>query len=55
MAKSIGYTFLIVTILLALEWFQIIDVPYLEIPDYTSGKKAIVESTEDTLSQTTKN
>jgi hypothetical protein len=52
MGKIIGYTFFIIACLLALEWFQIIDVPYLEIPDYTSGKKAIVESTEDTLSQT---
>ena len=52
MGKFIGYTFLIITILLALEWFQIVDVPYLEIPDYTSGKKAIIESSEDTLDQT---
>jgi len=52
MAKSIGYTFLIVTVTLILEWFQIIDVPFLEIPDYTSGKKSMIESTQNTLSQT---
>jgi len=51
MGKYIGYTVLIIAILFALEWFQIVDVPYLEIPDYTSGKTAIVHSTEDSLDQ----
>ena len=49
MGKYIGYTFLVLAILFALEWFQVFDVPYLEIPDWTSGKKEIVESTEDSL------
>jgi len=51
MGKFIGYALLIVVILLALEWFQIIDIPYLEIPDYTSGKTQGIESTQKTLDQ----
>ena len=51
MGKFIGYTIFIITIVFVLEWFQIVDVPYLEIPDYTSGKKAMVESRNDALGQ----
>ena len=51
MGKFIGYTLLIIAALLALEWFQIFDVPYLEIPDYTTGKKQGIVSTQEVLDQ----
>ena len=51
MGKYIGYTFLILIILFALEWFQVFDVPYMEIPDWTSGKNEMAKSTEDSLEQ----
>jgi hypothetical protein len=49
MGKYIGYTFLIIVVVIALEYLQIVDVPYLEIPDFTSGKKDMIYSTEDVL------
>jgi hypothetical protein len=51
MGKFIGYTFLVLAILFTLEWFQIVDIPYFEIPDYTSGKKVMVDSTKDAMDQ----
>lgn len=49
MGKYIGYTLLIIVVVIALEWFQIVDVPFFDIPDYTSGKKDMIHSTEDVL------
>ncbi|MDJ0781726.1 MAG: hypothetical protein QNJ22_07120 [Desulfosarcinaceae bacterium] len=51
MGKYLGYVILILTLLFALEWFQVVDVPVLEIPDYLSGKRDMVESTEAVLDQ----
>ena len=49
MGKYIGYTLLVIVVVFVLEWFQIVDVPYFDIPDLTSGKKDMVHSTEDIL------
>jgi hypothetical protein len=49
MGKYIGYTLLIIVVVIALEYLQIVDVPYLEISDFTSGKKDMIYSTEDVL------
>ena len=49
MGKYIAYTLLIIVVVLTLEWLQIVDVPYLEIPDFTSQKKDMIYSTEDVL------
>lgn len=49
MGKYIGYTLLIIVVVVALEWLQIVDVPYLDIPDLTSQKKDMIYSTEDVL------
>jgi hypothetical protein len=51
MGKYIGYTILIIGVIFALEWFQIVDVPFFEIPDLLSGKKEMIHSTEDVLEQ----
>ena len=37
--KYIGYAILIFAILFALELFGVVDIPFLEIPDFLSGKK----------------
>jgi hypothetical protein len=47
--KYLGYVILIVVAIFVLEWFQIFDVPFIEIPDFMSGKKDMVHSTEDVL------
>ena len=49
MGKYIGYTLLIVVVVFALEWFQIVDVPFFDIPDYISEKKDIIHSTDGVL------
>jgi hypothetical protein len=51
MGKYLAYATLVITILFLLEWFQIVDVPYFNIPDYLSGKKEMIESTEGVLKQ----
>jgi hypothetical protein len=51
MGKYIGFAILIIVAIFALEYFQIVDVPFLEIPDFLSGKKQMIESTENVLIQ----
>lgn len=51
MGKYLAYTLLAIAILFLLEWFQIVDVPFLDIPDYLSGKKEMIESTKGVLKQ----
>ena len=51
MGKYLGYTILIIVVVFVLEWFQIVDLPFLEIPDFLSGKKGMIHSTEDVLEQ----
>jgi len=49
MGKYIGYAILIMFVIFVLEWFQIVDVPFFEIPDFLSGKKDMLDSTQDVL------
>jgi hypothetical protein len=51
MGKYIGYVILIIVVIFLLEWFQIVDVPFLEIPDSISRKKEMVDSSKDVLEQ----
>lgn len=43
MAKFFLYLFFIFVIILGLEFFKIVDVPYLEIPDFVSGTEEILQ------------
>ena len=49
MGKYIGYAIIVFLILLFLEWFEIVDIPFLEIPDFTSGKKEMIYKTKEAL------
>ena len=49
--KYLGYAILIIVVIFVLEWFQIVDVPFFEIPDLMSGKKDMINSAEDVLEQ----
>jgi hypothetical protein len=51
MGKYLGYAILIIGVIFVLEWFQIVDVPFLEIPNFLSGKKDMIHSTKDVLEQ----
>ena len=54
MGKYVGYALLIIVTFFVLEWFQIVDVPYLEIPNWSSGKHEMVKTTENSLDQLNK-
>jgi hypothetical protein len=41
MAKYFLYLFFILVLIFALEFFKIVDIPYLEIPDWVSGTEAL--------------
>ena len=47
MGKYIGYAILVIVVVFVLEWLQIVDVPFFEIPDFISGKKDMIDSTKD--------
>ena len=51
MGKYLGYAILIIGLIFVLEWFQIVDVPVLVIPDFLLGKKDMIHSTGDVLEQ----
>lgn len=51
MGKYVAYAILIIAIIFFLEWFQIVDFPFFEIPNFISGKKDMIESTGDVLKQ----
>jgi hypothetical protein len=49
MGKYIGGAIIIFLILVILEWFQIVDIPFLELPDFTAGKKEMIHKTKKAL------
>ena len=51
MGKYIGYVILILIVLFAVEFFGIVDIPYLDIPNYFSGKEDMIDKTENAMKQ----
>ena len=51
MGKYLAYVIVIVIVLFAIEWFEIVDIPLIEIPDYLSGKEEAIDKTEQALEQ----
>jgi hypothetical protein len=49
MLKYVGLAIIIVIALFFLEWFAIVDVPFLEIRDFTAGKKAMLGKTIEAI------
>ena len=49
MGKYIVYAIIVFLILLILEWLKIVDIPFLEIPDFTAGKKEMIYKTKEAL------
>ncbi|BBO70424.1 hypothetical protein DSCA_43540 [Desulfosarcina alkanivorans] len=47
MAKMVIYALIVIIAAFALEFFRIVDVPFLEIPDFMSGKVEMVHKSED--------
>jgi hypothetical protein len=49
MGKYVAYALVVLSILFALEWLEIVDIPFLEIPDFTGGKEEMIDKTKDTM------
>jgi hypothetical protein len=49
MGKYIAYILCIIVILLGLEYFQIVDIPYLDLPDIQAEGEAYKEKSEDNM------
>ena len=49
MGKFVIYILGILAILFLLEWFRLVDIPYLEIPNYTGSKKELYEKSPGSL------
>ena len=49
MGKLVIYGIIVLIVVLILEFFGIVDIPYLEIPDYTSGKSQTIQKTQDAV------
>ena len=49
MGKQFGILILIVAALFGLEWFGLIDIPYLELPDLKAGKHEMIYHTVEAL------
>jgi len=46
MGKYFAGLILVVITLLALEWFGVIDIPYVELPNLTAGKQNLHQTME---------
>ena len=51
MGKYVGYFIIIVVALFLLEWFGIVDIPFIDIQGYLSGKEDVIDKTEKALEQ----
>ncbi len=48
-AKPIIYIIVVLIVLLFLEAMEIVDIPYLEVPDFFSGKGTMMQKTTEGL------
>ena len=51
MGKYIGYLLIILVIIFALEYFQIVDIPYFDIPDLQTKGEQIKSKSEDNMNR----
>lgn len=51
MGKYVAYFLIIVIALFLLEWFEIVDIPLIDIPSYLIGKEEAIDKTEKALEQ----
>ena len=49
MGKHFGILILIVVVLLGLEWFGAIDIPYLDLPELKAGKQEMIYKTAEAV------
>ena len=51
MGKYFLYGVIIFIALIILNWFEIVNIPWLDIPDYTGSKQEMVSRSHDTVKQ----
>jgi hypothetical protein len=49
MGKYISYILCILVIIFALEYFQVVDIPYLDLPDIQTKGEEYKEKSEDNM------
>jgi len=49
MGRYIIYILVIFIALFILNWFKVVDIPFLDPPDFTGDKQESIHKTEDTL------
>ena len=49
MSKYVIYTVLIFIALLIMNWFKIINIPFLDIPDFTATKQETILKAQDSV------
>jgi hypothetical protein len=49
MGRYIMYILAVFIALFILNWFKIVDIPFLDVPDLTMDKQESIHKTEDTL------
>ena len=49
MGKYIAYALVVLAVLFFLEWFEIVDVPLIELPDLSAKQEHILEKSADNM------
>ena len=49
MGKYVVWFIIIVIALLAVEWFGFIDIPYVDLPDFTASKEDLIQKTTEAV------
>ena len=49
MGKYIGYALVVATALFLLEWFEIVDVPFVDLPELAQQQQEVIEKSEDNM------
>ena len=49
MGKAFAYVVVILLGLFVLEWFGIIDIPYIDLPEFNASKQDLMHQTQETV------
>lgn len=49
--KTVAYALVVLLVLFALNWFDIVHIPFLDIPDITAGKHEMMTQSESVVQE----
>ena len=49
MGKYIAFAVIILVIMFFLEFLEIVDIPYFEVPDFLSSRDALIDASEERM------